>query len=110
MSQVLTLKLPQGASVASGQTLEAEIKAITGVKSAGVQETRGLGAAAAAITVWVGIANPVMDVVKKIIDVIRGKGLTGVEIVLPNNGGTVKVDSASLADLEKVLKMVKGAS
>ena len=53
MSQVLTLKLPQGASVESGQTLEAEIKGITGVKSAGVQETRGLGAAAAAITVWV---------------------------------------------------------
>lgn len=108
MSQVLTLKLPEGTSVESGKTLEAEIKAITGVKSAGVQQTRGLDAAV--IAVWVGLANPVMDVVKKIIDVIRGKGLTGVEIQLPHNGGTVKVDSASPADLERLLKAVRGES
>lgn len=40
MSQVLTLKLPEGTSVESGKTLEAEIKVITGVKSAGIQQTR----------------------------------------------------------------------
>jgi hypothetical protein len=108
MSQVLTLKLPEGTSVESGKTLEAEIKVITGVKSAGIQQTRGLDAAALAL--WVGLANPVMDVVKKIIDVIRGKGLSGVEIELPNNGGTVKVDSASPADLERLLKAVRGGS
>jgi len=51
-----------------------------------------------------------MDVVKKIIEAIRGKGLTGVEIQLPNNGGTVKVDSASPADLEKLLQAVRQAS
>jgi hypothetical protein len=108
MSQVLTLKLPEGASVENGETLEAEIKGIAGIKSAGVQQTRGLDAAA--IAVWVGIANPAMDVIKKIIDVIRGKGLSGVEIQLPNNGGIVKVDSASPADLERLLKAVRGTS
>jgi len=108
MSQVLTLKLPEGASVENGKALETEIKGIAGVKSAGVQQPRGLDAAA--IAVWVGIANPAMDVIKKIIDVIRGKGLSGVEIQLPNNGGTIKVDSASPADLEKLLKAVRGTS
>src|SRR5262249_44563619 len=106
MSQVLTLKLPKGSSLEAGKTLEAEIKAIGGVKTAGVQQTRGLDAAA--IAVWFGLANPAMDVIKKIIDLIRGKGLTGVEIQLPNNGGTIKVDSASPADLEKLLKAVRG--
>src|SRR5215467_6249927 len=104
MSQVLTLKLPEGASAENGKSLETEIKGIAGVKSAGVQQTRGLDAAV--IAVWIGIANPAMDVIKKIIDVIRGKGLSGVEIQLPNNGGTIKVDSASPADLEKILKAV----
>jgi hypothetical protein len=107
MSNVLTLKLPEGASAESGKNLEAEFKQIEGVKSAGVQQTRGLDAAA--IAVWLSIANPAMDVIKKIIDVIRGKGLSGVEIQQPNNGGTIKVDSASPADLEKLLKAVRGA-
>ena len=106
MSQVLTLKLPEGASAETGKALEAEIKAIGGVKSAGVQQTRGLDAAA--IAVWFGLANPAMDVIKKIIDLIRGKGLSGVVIELPNNGGTVKVDSASPADLERLLDVVRG--
>jgi len=106
MSNVLTLKLPEGASVENGKSLEADFKQIEGIKSAGVQQTRGLDAAA--IAVWLSIANPAMDVVKKIIDVIRGKGLSGVEIQLPNNGGTIKVDSASPADLEKLLKAVRG--
>jgi hypothetical protein len=105
MSQILTLKLPEGASVENGKALEAEMKQIAGIQSAGVQQTRGLDAAA--IAVWVGLANPVMDVVKKIIDAIRGKGLTGVEIHLPNDGGVLKVDSASPADVEKLLKAMK---
>jgi hypothetical protein len=108
MSQVLTLKLPEGASVENGKELEKEIKQIPGIKSAGVQQTRGLDAAFFAV--WIGIANPAMDVIKKIIDVTRDKGLTGVEIQLPNNGGTVKVDSASPADLERLLKAVREPS
>jgi hypothetical protein len=106
MSQILTLKLPAGTSIESGKALEAEIKQIDGIKSAGVQQTRGV----AELAVWFGIAKPVMEVIKKIIDAIRGKGLTGVEIILPNNGGVVKADSASLADIEKLLKAVRGAS
>jgi hypothetical protein len=41
------------------------------------------------------------------VDVIRGKGLSGVVIELPNNGGTVRVDSASAADLEKLMKAIR---
>src|ERR1700750_2828996 len=107
MSQVLTLKLPEGASVQNGKELETEIKQIPGIKSAGVQQTRGLDPS---IAVWRGLANPAMDVIKKIIDLIRGKGMTGVEIQLPNNGGTVNVDSASPADLERLLKAVRQPS
>jgi|ERR1051326_2651269 hypothetical protein len=107
MVPILTLKLPEGASVESGKALETEIKQIDGIKSSGVQQTRGLDAAA--ITVWFGIASSVMDVVKKIIEVVRGKGLTGVEIHLPT-GGVVKIDSASSAEIEKLVKAMGGAS
>lgn len=106
MSQILTLKLPAGASVESAEALEAEIKQIDGIKSTGVQQARG----AAELAVWFGIAKPAMEVIQKIIDFIRGKGLNGVEIHLPNNGGVVKVDSASPGDIEKLLKAVRGAS
>jgi hypothetical protein len=107
MSQVLTLKLPEGASVENGKELETEIKQIPGIKSAGVQQTRGLDPS---IAVWLGLAKPAMDVIKNIIDLIHGKGLTGVVIHLPNNGGIVKVDSASPADLERLLKAVREPS
>ena len=106
MSEILTLKLPAGTSVESGKALEAEIKQIDGIKSAGVQQTRGV----AELAVWFGIAKPAMEIIQKIVEFIRGKGLTGVEIVLPNNGGVVKVDSASAADIEKLLKTVRGTS
>ena len=107
MSQIFTLKLPEGASVESAKALEAEIKQINGIKSSGVQQTRGLDAAA--IAVWVGIAGPVMDVIQKIINAIQRKGLTDVEIHLPN-GGSVKAGAVSLADLEKLLKDVRRTS
>ena len=110
MSQILTVKLPQGASLEDGKALQTEIKGLAEVKAAGVQQVRGLDlAAAAGITVWLNLVNPAVDIVKKIIDVIRGRGLAGVEIQLPNNGGIIKVDSASMADVERLLKAVRQA-
>jgi hypothetical protein len=108
MSQILTFKLPEGTPLETGKALEGEIKAIAEVKAAGLQQTRGLDAAA--ILLWLNLVNPGMDIVKKIIDAIRGKGLSGVEIQLPNNGGIIKVDSASPADLERLLKAVRQTS
>jgi len=105
MSEIITFKLPDGSSVESAKSLETGIKQIAGVSSAGVQQTRG----AEAIMVWVGLAKPVMDVVTKIIEFIKGKGLTGVEIQLPNHV-TLKVDSASPADIERLLKALREAS
>ena len=106
MAFTLTVKLPEGTSVEAGEALQKEIEGIDEVKAAGVQETRSLTAAAAVVTVWLNLAKPAMDVVSKIIDVIRGKGLSGVEIQLPG-GGSVKVDSASMEDIEKLLKAVR---
>jgi hypothetical protein len=109
MPQILTVKLPQGASLEDGKALETEIKGLAEVKAAGVQQVRGLDlAAAAGITVWLNLMNPAIDVIKKIIEMIRRKGLSGVEIHLPN-GAIVKVDSASTADLERLLKLVHQA-
>jgi len=40
MSQVLTLKLPEGTSLEDGKALEGEIKGIAQVTAAGLQQTR----------------------------------------------------------------------
>ena len=106
MALTFTVKLPEGASKEEGEELRKEIKAIAEVESAGVHETRSLTAAAAVVTVWLNLAKPAMEVVSKIIDVIRGKGLSGVEIQLAG-GGSIKVDSASMEDIEKLLKAVR---
>jgi hypothetical protein len=110
VAQILTLKLPAGTSTAVGEALERDIRLIAEVKAAGVQHTRGLDAAT--IAVWLSIAKPAadiaMDVVKRIIDIIRGKGMTGVVIELPDGAGSVKADYSSASDLEKLLKAVRG--
>jgi hypothetical protein len=108
MTQILTFNLPPGSSADDGKALESAMRSIDVVKSAGVQQVRG---DLATIAVWLSIAKPAadiaMDVVRKMVDVIRGKGLSGVVIELPNNGGTVRVDSASAADLEKLMKAIR---
>jgi hypothetical protein len=56
-------------------------------------QTRALDAAV--IAVWLRVADLARDVIKKIIDVIRGKGLTGVVIDCPTMAE--QVDFASPA-------------
>jgi len=108
MSQVLTLTLPKDTSPEDVEALQNEIKSMSEVKAAGVDNPRAvdLTAIAAGITVWLNLIGPASDVVKKIIDLIRGKGLSNVEISLPN-GGKIKVDSASAAEVEQLLKAVQ---
>jgi hypothetical protein len=110
MTTTLTIRLPTGTSAEEAKALESQVKGIAEVKAAGVQQTRGLDAAT--IAVWLTIAKPAADLamtmVERLIAVIRGKGLSGVVIELPNNAGTVKVDSASAGDMEKLLKAVRG--
>jgi hypothetical protein len=114
--ETLTLKFPKGTSEEEGKALEAEIKQIAGVGAAGVKTTRGIGGD---LSLWFSflpalLNTPMLgnavDLVTKIVDLIKGKGLGHVEIQLPNNGGTLKVDSASRADIEKLLKAVREAS
>ncbi len=107
MSQILTLKLPFGTSPEAGKALKSEINSIAQVRAAGLQ-TRGLDATV--IAIWINLVGPSMDVVEKIGYIIRERGLIGVEIHLPNNGGVVTVDSTSPADLEEPFNPVHLAS
>ena len=110
MTQILTLRLPAGSSAEDAKALRNEIVRISAVESAGVQQTRGLDAAT--IAIWLSVAKPVADLsmtlVRDLVDVIRGK-LRGVVIDLPDNGGTLKVDEASAADLAKLLEAMRTA-
>jgi hypothetical protein len=106
MPFILTVNLPEGTSLEEGEALQQEIKGVAEVKASGVQETRSVLAAVAIVTIWLNLAKPAMEVISKIIDLIRVKGLKDVVIELPNNGGSIKIDSASVEDIEKLLKVI----
>jgi hypothetical protein len=64
----------------------------------------------------VSVAGPVLEhvatavpVVQKIIEAVRGRGVTGATIELPD-GTKISVDNASAEDIERLLEAAKKAS
>lgn len=115
MHETLTINLPTETSLVQGKALETAIKNMNEVKAARVSEKRSGGLAA--LSLWVTmaqpligvVAGPVIDILQKLIGTIRGQGLKGVTIELPN-GGVIKVDTASVKEIEKIVTAVRAAS
>jgi hypothetical protein len=114
MPDTLTVTLPGSISAADiaeiTQALK-EIQAVESLKDTGPPVQRGVDPAT--IKVWIEVAISVagfisaaMPLIKKIIATIRGKGITGAKIKLPN-GTEISVDNASHEEIEKILKAME---
>lgn len=112
MSKVVKVVLPQGTEEGTALDLSAELRRLEGVSGSGTTASRGLEIAA--LAVWltvssdaVGLANSAFELVQKIVDLVKGKGIQGVSIELPN-GAKISVDRASAADIQKIVGALQG--
>jgi hypothetical protein len=111
MPDILTIALPGSVSEADIAEITQTLKEIQTVES--VKDTRSpvqRSVDPATIQVWievavsvVGFISAAMPLIKKVIATIRGKGITGAKIKLPN-GTEISVDNASSEEIEKILK------
>jgi hypothetical protein len=111
MPDILTITLPGSISEADIAEIAQALKEIQAVES--VQETAPRGVDPATVKVWievaigvVGFVSAAMPVIKKVIAMIRGKGISGAKIKLPN-GAEISVDNASPEEIEKILKAME---
>lgn len=108
MPDILTITLPNSVTKTEIAEITQVLKEAQAVES--VQETTSRGLDPATIKVWievaigvVGFVSAAMPLIKKVIATIRGKGITGAKIKLPN-GTEISVDNASPEQIEKILK------
>jgi cell division protein FtsX len=114
MPDKLTITLPGSISAADIAEITQALKEIQAVES--VKDTRSpvqRGVDPATLKVWVEIAvgvvgfvSAAMPLIKKVIATIRGKGISGAKIKLPN-GTEISVDNASHEEIEKILKAME---
>ena len=111
MSEVITVLLPEGTNPQIAEGISGEIRGLEGVVNAGTTADRALDVAA--LAVWLtfsgdamGLANTAFELVQRIVGVIRGRGIQGVTIELPN-GAKIAVDHASAADIQKLVDALK---
>ncbi len=75
-------------------------------------DTRSLAGALILVKVIGGALSDVaaaLPVIRKIVETIRGAGVTGAEIELPN-GAKISVDNASVDDIERLIAAASGGS
>ncbi len=114
MPDILTIALPDSISEADiAEITQAikEIQAVESVKDTGSPVPRGVDPAT--IRVWieiavgvVGFVSAAMPLIKKIITLIRGKGISGANIKLPS-GAEISVDNATSKEIEKILQAME---
>jgi hypothetical protein len=114
MPDTLTITLPGSISTADIAEITQALKEIQAVES--VKDTRSpaqRGVDPATIKVWIEVAISVagfisaaMPLIKKVIAMIRSKGISGAKIKLPT-GAEISVDNASPEEIEKILKAME---
>jgi hypothetical protein len=110
MQDLFSITLPDTASEKDIEALQDTLKTLDTVADAGADPDRGVDPAS--IMVWVQVVSGVLGavstavpIVKKVIETIRGKGISGAKIKLPN-GVEVAVDNASADEIERLLQAV----
>ncbi len=114
MPDILTIALPGSISEADIAEITQALKEIQAVES--VKDTRSpvqRSVDPATIKVWievaigvVGFVSAAMPLIKKVIAMIRNKGIAGAKIKLPS-GAEISVDNASPEEIEKILKAME---
>lgn len=111
MEDLFSIELPTTVSDSELEALKSEIKQLNDVADAGLEDTRGIDPVS--LGIWVqaaagvlGVVGTAVPIIQKIIEMIRGKGIPGAKITLPN-GVTISADEVSAKDLERLLRAVK---
>lgn len=104
MSDVFKIELAEGASHQEAATLVSALSEVDGVEETSA-DTRSLTAALLLVKVVGGALADVasaLPILEKVVGMIRGKGVTGAKIELPD-GTRIEVDSASVDDIQRLL-------
>jgi hypothetical protein len=105
MEPALSIELPEGTPLETIQRVTGEVAALEDVETATAPRSI-LGAALLVVEVAPGVltaAATAIPLVEKIVHLVRGAGVTGAKIELPD-GTKVSVDSASAGDIERLLR------
>jgi hypothetical protein len=99
MSNVIEIELPRGANQSEAQALRDELTRLTDVHSSDVVQPKAIDPAS--LIVWVKLAAAALPVLTAVVNLIRGRRMKNVRLKVGDN--SIEVDSASPAELEKVL-------
>jgi hypothetical protein len=106
MEPDFSIELPEGTSQTTLQELTEELRDLDEVDEASEPQRSLIGSA----LVLIKVAGPALEAVstavpilQKIVGLIRGKGVSGATIELPD-GTKLSVDNASVADIERLLQ------
>jgi hypothetical protein len=111
MVEGFEITFPSGTSRETVDAIVSDVRAIGDeVGGAGTRTTKG--PVTDTILAWVQVASPVVGVagavtgvVSKVVELIRGSGVSGAVLTLPD-GGVVQVDHASAEDIERLVRVV----
>jgi hypothetical protein len=105
----LSLTLPSRTSIETVRALTADLETLQEVEQTTTSDRSFLGAA----LVLVKVAGPALEsaatalpLIQKIVELVRGRGVSGASIELAD-GTKISVDSASAADIERLLEAAK---
>jgi hypothetical protein len=114
MSEQLTILLPlsvAGEELAAMTQSIKEIQAVESIQERRPPVTRGVDPAT--LKAWmevtisvVGLVSAALPLIKKIIAMIRTKGIVGAKIKLPS-GAEISVDNATSEEIEKIVEAIK---
>jgi hypothetical protein len=109
----LSIEFPRGTPPDTLQSVADELDQLDEVDETSAPTERSVIGAALLL---VNVAGPVLQnvatalpVVQKIVEALRGRGVTGATIELPD-GTKISVDNASAEDIERILEATKKTS
>jgi hypothetical protein len=113
MNDLITLELPRGVDRTVLDELQAVALASEAVEDVGTLDTRALDPAS--LGVWVqlaggavGLADRLIDVVTKLLGIVRDKGIKGAKLKLENV--EIELGAMSVDEFERVVARLKAAT
>lgn len=111
MQETFQISFPATASGEDINAVQSALKDIDGITSTGSVASRTLEPGS--IMIWVelvagvlGGVSAALPLVQKVIKIVRGKGISGVNIKLPN-GADISIDNATASEIERLLRTVE---
>lgn len=113
MEDIVTLTLPKGASAQFVRDIQDAVGGMEGVADSGELGTRGFDVQT--IGVWVKVAGEpdtlhdrLMDVIRKLYDVVRAQGIDGSKITIGNI--VIALADMKLDELERMIARLKATA